>query len=633
MSDTDYDTLLAGVTCSVPPTDQEGMPSPYSPMKSWLLYLKNGLNRKRSTDRLAPSTASAEQTIKELGKRFIPYFSKFRRRFTIGIGLVFLSAALSLPMPLIGRFLIDDVIINRQIPLLVWTILIMIGLAAGGRLLDLYQHYYFDRFSREVVLDIQSGLLERVFHYSKTFFDKTRTGYLMNRLEGDIQGMGWFFSGMMAVMIENIFRFLGGFIFLMYLDWRLTLIVGIILPGVVIMVRHFSNKLRTLSNESMESQAIVTGNVQESLSSITLIKAFAAEGKALQQLLDALKNAMKISIEQSTVNALANMVITSMPGMARVAVLVIGAYWVIIGHWTLGSLFAFQAYLFYVFGPAQFLATANLEMQNALASANRIANLFALVPEESTGRGQIVQRLEGNMEFKQVCFAYDPETPILEDINFSIRAGEHIALVGASGVGKTTMISLILRFYKPTAGEIFFDSRPASFYEVGSLRERIGYVPQQNWLLSGTIMDNILYGNPTAGMAEVIEAAKKAGIHDFIACLPEEYRTSVGERGIALSEGQRQRVCIARAFLRDHDIILMDEPTSSLDGRTGKSLLLSLSLIWKDKTVIVVSNRSELLINVDRIFFLRENRLEVIGTHEALMSSNPNYASVVIGAA
>src|SRR5450756_1190587 len=219
----------------------------------------------------------------------------------------------------------------------------------------------------------------------------------MNRLEEDVHGMGWFFSGTMAVMIENIFRFLGGLVFLLYLDWRLTLIVGVILPGVVIVVRYFSGKLRTLSNESMETQAVVSGNFQESLSSITLIKAFAAEGKTLQQLVGTLKSALNISIEQATVSALANMAITSLPGIARAAVLFIGAYWVIIGHWSLGSLFAYQAYLAYVFGPAQFLATANLEMQSALASANRIAHLFAIVPEENTGAGKIVQRLNGDI--------------------------------------------------------------------------------------------------------------------------------------------------------------------------------------------------------------------------------------------
>ncbi len=226
----------------------------------------------------------AERSVGELCRRFIPFLVKFRKPFLFGLALVFLTAAVSLPLPLVGRFLIDDVIMKSRLPLLVWTVLAMICLAVAGRLLDLYQQYYFDRFNREVVLDIQSGLLDRVFHYSKTFFDRNRTGYLMNRLDEDVHGMGWFFSGAMAGVIENIFRFLGGLIFLLYLDWRLTLIVGVILPGAVIVVRFFSDRLRTLSNESMEMQADVAANFQESLSAIALIKAFAAEGKTLRQL-------------------------------------------------------------------------------------------------------------------------------------------------------------------------------------------------------------------------------------------------------------------------------------------------------------------------------------------------------------
>ena len=602
-------------------------------MKSWLRYLKNGLARRRSQDRYAASPQSTGRTMGELGRRFVPLLRKFRNPFLFGMGVVFLTAAVSLPLPLIGRFLIDDVIMKSLLPLLPWTILALICLAVAARLLDLYQEYYFDRFNREVVLDIQTGLLERVFHYSKTFFDRNRTGYLMNRLDDDVQGMGWFFSSAMAGVIENGFRFLGGLIFLLYLDWRLTLIVGVILPAAVIVVRYFSGRLRTLSNESMEMQADVAAHFQESLSAITLVKAFAAEGKTLRQLKASLRKALDIGLEQSTVNAAANMAITSLPDMARAAVLFIGAYWVIIGHWSLGSLFAYQAYLAYVFGPAQALATANLEMHSALASAERIANLSDLVPEDNTGQGKIVRRLQGDIEFKDVCFAYEADAPVLSDIRFSIRTGERIALAGASGVGKTTLISLILRLYKPTGGEIYFDAHPASDYEVGSLRERIGYVPQQNGLLDGAVLDNILYGNAAAGETEAVEAAKKAGIHDFIASLPEGYQARVGERGVALSEGQRQRICVARALVKNPDILLMDEPASALDGRTGNRVLSSLLTASAGKTLIVATNQAGFLTAADRVLFLQGNRLPAVGAHAELLQSSPDYAAIVIGTA
>jgi ABC-type multidrug transport system fused ATPase/permease subunit len=243
---------------------------------------------------------------------------------------------------------------------------------------------------------------------------------------------------------------------------------------------------------------------------------------------------------------LAYTLIEAMPAIARAVVLFVGAYWVITDQWSLGSLFAYQAYLGYVFGPAQMLATANLQMQSALASVDRVATLYDIVPEQQAGTGRVVEKLEGQIAFEHVSFAYDPATPILENLTFSIRAGERVAIAGVSGAGKTTLISLLLRFYLPTSGEILYDACPAPAYDLASLRERLGYVSQQQLLFSGPIADNIAYGNPGAADDEIVQAAKTAGIHDFIVGLPDGYRTEMGERGVLLSEGQKQRLSIAR---------------------------------------------------------------------------------------
>jgi ABC-type multidrug transport system fused ATPase/permease subunit len=240
-----------------------------------------------------------------------------------------------------------------------------------------------------------------------------------------------------------------------------------------------------------------------------------------------------------------------------------------------------------------------------------------------------VDHLKGEIEFREVSFSYNGSENVLDRLSFEIRAGEHLAVVGPSGVGKTTLLSLILCFYRPTSGEICFDGRPASGLEVTSLRKRIGYVSQNTLLLSGTIMDNLRYGNPEAGDEEMIQAARAAEIHDFISNLPSGYHTDIGEKGIKLSEGQKQRLSIARALVKSPDILVLDEPTSSLDGRTEVSILGSLPAFVKDKTLLVVSNKLSTLKYCDRVLLLDENKRLNPSTHQQLMETSEYYRSLI----
>ena len=594
---------------------------------NWFSYLKRGLSRKLPEDRLAAKEGYTG--LKANLQNLRPFVRRHWWKGLVGAGLIIFTSLLGFPQPLIMRYVVDDVILNRQLGLLFGAILLLIGIFLAENLANLLQKYYFARFEQEVTLDIQKDLLDHTLSLPKSFFDDNQTGYLMSRLSSDVEGLRWFFSGTIVHIFSNTIRCIGGLGFLFYLEWRLAIGVLVILPFIAISVRYFSRKVHVLSHHSMEKQAMVSSMFQESLSSVSLIKAFSSEARTTGRLMSGLKGTFQISMEQSTVSSVASFIINSMPAVARGVVLALGAYLVIDGQWTLGSLLAFQAYLGYVFGPAQYLASANLELQNARASLERVSALFDIVPEEKIGVGKTVDRLKGEIEFKNVSFSYDDREPVLEDVSFRIHAGEQVAIVGPSGVGKTTLMSLILRFYRPASGEVYFDGSPATDYEVGSLRRRIGYVSQSTLLLSGTIMENLRYGNPEANEEQVMQATKAAGIHEFIQSLPAGYKTEIGEKGVNLSEGQKQRLSIARALVKNPDILVLDEPTSALDSKTEKSIFSMLPSLVRDKTLFVAAHRLSTIKNSDSILLLNENRLIAVGTHETLLETNEYYRSLV----
>ena len=596
-------------------------------MPSWIDYLRQGLSRTQSKDRITNKGGDTSTRANLANLR--PFFLRHWRKGLLGVILVILSSLLVFPQPLITRYLIDDVILARQLDKLWLALLLLGGVKVLGMGLGTIQGFYFTRFEQAVILDVQSDLFERLLHFPKSFFDETETGYLMSRIQQDVYGVQWFFSQTLVYALSSALRFVGGVAFLFYLEWRLALAVLVLLPLLVVALNYFSGKMRVLSHEQMEQHANVSRNLQESLASTTLIKTFASEKRTVGRMISEWKAAQQLSLEQTTVGSLANLLIGALPSLANAVVFVAGAYWVIQGNWTFGSLTAFQSYLGYVYGPAMALASTNLQMQNALASLARVSALYSIVPEQKEGVGEKIERLKGEVEFKDATFSYDGRESVLEDLSFHVEAGEHVAIVGPSGVGKTTLISLILRLYQPTKGDLLFDGRPASVYELASLRQRIGYVPQSSLLLSGTILDNLRYGDLEADEARVIRAAQTAGIHEFIVSLPQGYQSSVGESGVNLSEGQKQRVAIARALIKDPDILILDEPTSALDTMTENSFIEALKDMTSGKTVFLIAHRLSTVKNVNRILVLNEKRLVAIGSHHELMESSEYYRALV----
>jgi ABC-type bacteriocin/lantibiotic exporter with double-glycine peptidase domain len=572
----------------------------------WLNTLKSGLAHTAASDRIGDGRPPGG--LRTMLRRFYPTLRRHGPLAVAGGALILLATLAGFAPPLLTRYLVDDVILGRQMGLLAVAVLLLAACLAAEKLLRLAEDYCFARFEQRMLREIQEELLARALALPKAFFDDQQTGYLTRRFTEDVEGLRFIFSGVFFNAAGQALRLAGGVFFLIYLEWRIALLVLSLLPGLALILRYFSGKIHLLSRRRLEQKAEAAGRVQESLAAAPVVKAFAAEERTRAKIMSAVDRQLEVSLEQSLIGSLSGMLIQSIPGIGRAVALAAGAVLVIRGEWSLGSLLAFQAYLVSVFGPAQFLSAVNLDLQRARAALERVSALFDLVPEEPEAGGLVVQRLAGEIELRGVSFAYGAGEPVLENLSFRIRPGEAVAIMGPSGIGKTTLLSLLLGFYRPSRGEIYIDGKPAREYDLTSLRRRLGYLPQDPRLLSGTILENLRLGNPAAGEEDVHAAAAAAGIHDAIAALPQGYAARVGEGGFRLSAGERQRLALARALVVDPDILILDEPTASLDEASEQTVMDSLERWRRCRTVIVVTHRPAAARFCDRVVNLENDR-------------------------
>jgi subfamily B ATP-binding cassette protein MsbA len=488
--------------------------------------------------------------------------------------------------------------------------LLVLGLLTGAT--DLARNYWTARFREGYAFNLQTALFEHVLGFPLSYFKSQQTGYIMSRLSDDVQILQYTVSQYLPQVVANALYAAFTLVILGALNIRLTLVVLAFIPLYILVNAVFIRRIRAAVHRERERQAYVSRDLAEVISGIDTVKSHAAEDREVHRVSGTLRNMVDARIRSTMLSAFSEYFRVGAMSLMLIAVIWFGGNDVLAGAMTVGDFVAFAVYIM-TFAPtvSTFFAFP-VVMQPAATSAARLRELFAMQGEPGAlpdAGGFVPDTVQGRIEFSRVWFGYGEDTPVLRDAQFVIRPGEVVAVVGRTGAGKTTLINLILRAFSPEKGTITLDGRDLSTLDPRWLRRQISIVSQDLFLFHTTIEENIRYSRPDATAGDVVEAAEKAQIHDDIVRLQDGYQTVVGERGARLSVGQRQRIAIARAFLKDAPILILDEPTSALDLRTEDRIRQTLRDLVRDRTTILVSHRPSLLEIADRVLTIEDGRV------------------------
>lgn len=542
-------------------------------------------------------------------------------RTTLMWGLFFLavSSIAGLVYPQFVRWLVDNVLTAKDYTLLNQVVLGLFVALSVSMIAGNVRYYLFTISGERIVLKLREQLYRSILKQEVAFFDYNRTGELMSRLSSDSATLQNTVSVNISQGLRNLAQVLGGFVFMFYTSWKLSAALLIIIPPVAGMAYFFGRRIRGLSKEFQATLADSAIVAEETISGLRTVKSFVQENNEVNRYEGALTSALKIARQRIRVIA-EFMTLAMVLGVTAICfVLWFGGREVISGSLTSGELVQFLLYLFVVAIGVGSLGSLWGDLMAGVGASQRIFEIIEREPAfPDTGR--ILQSVRGEVEFSHVRFSYPTraDVDVLTNLSFKISAGQVIALVGMSGGGKTTIASLIPRFYDPTSGSILFDGEPITELKASWLREQIGIVSQEPVLISSTIEENIRYGNPQATDAEVLDAAKSANTLEFINKFPEGFKTRVGERGIQLSGGQKQRVAIARALLKNPKLLILDEATSNLDTASEHLVQDALKILMKGRTTIIIAHRLATVKDADSIFVISNGRILQTGRHEDL---------------
>jgi subfamily B ATP-binding cassette protein MsbA len=506
-------------------------------------------------------------------------------------------------------------------------LLVMIALIGG--IAGYIDNYFTESVAQYVARDLRKKVYHHLQRLSLSYYDTHQIGNILSTITSDVSTVQSFASSaLLSILIDGL-TILGMLGLMFYMNWDFALIAVAITPILLLFVARFKRAVKKATHEVRAEQSAMVSVLQQGLESVRATKAFGRQEMEEEHLNEVSAETVRASLKARKVKSLLSPVVGLVVAACTAFVLWRGAHLVLVGVMTLGGLTVFLSYLGKFFKPVQDLAKMSTSIAQASVSLERIQAILdtdTIIPQKPDAR--YPDSLTGNIDFEHVAFAYDPEAPVLRDIHFSIKAGQRIGICGPTGGGKSTVVSLIPRFYDPVQGSVKIDGVNISDFHLHGLRDQIAFVLQDTVLFYGTIRQNIAYGKDGATDAEIIEAARLANADEFISKMPHGYDTMVGERGLTLSGGQRQRIGIARAVVRNSPILILDEPTAALDTESEKLVMEALERLMKGRTVITIAHRLSTIRDADKIVVLKGGYVAEEGTHDELVALGKIYAEL-----
>ena len=571
--------------------------------------------------------------MKENLKKLGAYYKPYKRLFWADMFFAIMGSGVTLAIPLIVRYIIYEVMTwspNEALAIIVKLGLVMIGLVVVEVGCNFFITYWGHIMGARIEQDMRNEIFSHYQKLSFTFFNNQKVGQLLSRVTSDLFDISELLHHGPEDVVISLIKFIGSFIILVSINQQLTMLTFLFLPIILIYATVLNRKMKHAFKENRARIGDINSQIEDSLSGIRVVKSFGNENVEMSKFRKGNARFVESKKRSYRFMGIYHSGLTGLTTLVMIAVVIVGALMITKGAMDIADLIAFFLYINNFTEPVKKLISFTEQFQNGYTGFERFQEILAVEPDIADKPGAVkLENVCGEITFEDVSFQYsDGNEIVLNHIDLEVNAGDYLAIVGSSGGGKTTLCSLIPRFYDVVGGQILFDGKDIREIQLKSLRENIGIVQQDVYLFAENILENIRYGKPNATEEEVIEAAKNANAHEFISALPEGYYTDIGQRGVKLSGGQKQRLSIARVFLKNPPILIFDEATSALDNESEKIVQESLEKLAKNRTTFVIAHRLSTIRNAKRILVLTENGIEEDGNHEELLKKNGAYTKL-----